>query len=214
MKYIKKTSIPEFFIEDTKRLVDWDDYRKKRDLKQHILDEEQNQLCIYCESKVNLDTSHVEHIKPKSLDKANLTFDYNNLSVSCNGSCHNEAVDNAHYTCGHRKDRDDTEYDETKFLNPTKITDVRGYFEYDLDDFKINPSNKDEIKAKYMIDILKLNDGSLPKARKIALKNFNNKIIKFKIDDKVEKREKIKEILNKENTAFISFLRYKYNKFL
>lgn len=53
MRYIKKTDTPQFFIEDTAGLTAWKDYYsdKKRRLKEHILNNEQNDLCIYCESK-------------------------------------------------------------------------------------------------------------------------------------------------------------------
>jgi hypothetical protein len=59
-----------------------------------------------------------------------------------------------------------------------------------------------------MIDTLHLNDGGLPKAREKALEVFIKKMNEFK-DIKIRK-EKIKQILNNENIAFISFLRCKY----
>ena len=69
MKYIEKTTIPSFFIDDTKNLGSWNDYfaKNKRDLKKYILENEQNYLCGYCESKILIDNSHLEHIKPKRI---------------------------------------------------------------------------------------------------------------------------------------------------
>ena len=209
MRYIKKLDTPQFFTDDTTDLNRWNEYfaDKKRVLKNHILENEQNYLCCYCEEKIDIDNSHIEHIKPKNLDIKNLTFNYSNLAISCNGTCNNEAGDNTRYNCGHKKDN---EYDEEKFLNPVEIKDIREYFKYDFDNFKINPSAKQQIKSKYMIDTLKLNDDRLLKAREKALRIF---IKKFKII-RENKKKKMIQILNKENLAFISFLRYRYKHIL
>ena len=87
IKYIQKTATPQFFIIDTNGLSLWSDYNatKKRTLRKHILDTEQSNLCCYCEKSITEHTvsSHCEHIKPKSIDIATLTFDYNNIIVSC-----------------------------------------------------------------------------------------------------------------------------------
>lgn len=215
MRYVKKTDVPQFFTDDTQDLHQWSDYYadKKRNLKEYILTNEQNYLCIYCENKINFSTSHLEHIKPKSLDIINLTFNYMNISVSCNGFCNNVENDTTNYHCGHRKDKEDTSFDEEKFLNPVVYENIREYFEYDLDNYKIKSSNKDKNKAKYMINTLHLNDGGLPLARKKALKNLIKYM--FNIRDIEERKQKIIEILSRNNIEQVSFLRYKYkNLFL
>jgi uncharacterized protein (TIGR02646 family) len=206
MRYIKKLNAPQFFTNDTAELAIWDDYHsnKKRRLKDHILEKEQNYLCIYCESKITDNTHiHLEHIKPKYLDVKNLTFDYSNIVVSCNGTRH-DSDDTKRYHCGHRKDQADTTFDEAKFLNPVKVLKIREYFKYDYE-FKIYPSDKDIDRASYMIDTLHLNDGGLPKARKKALEIFIKKMNEF--PDIKTKKEKMNKILNNESIAFISFLR-------
>ena len=77
MRYIQKVETPQFFKDDTDELTEWSQYYsdKKRLIKEYILEREQKHLCIYCESKINLsaESSHIEHIKPKSLDLVNLT---------------------------------------------------------------------------------------------------------------------------------------------
>jgi len=186
MRYIQKLDTPKSFTNKTEYLNEWRDYhkccnRQKRALRKYILRYEQNSLCIYCESKISptKESSHLEHIKPKYLDKENLTFDYYNITVSCNGNCENSIEDKTSHNCGHRKDKPDTPYNNKKFLNPLIEKDIRDYFQYDFDDGLISPSDKDVKKAKYMIDTLHLNDGGLPKARKKSLTVFIQKIRKI-----------------------------------
>jgi uncharacterized protein (TIGR02646 family) len=216
MRYIQKVDVPKFFIDDTEKLTKWDEYyaNKKRVLKEYILDKEQNYLCIYCENKINStkESSHLDVATLKHLDIENLTFEYNNIAVSCNGNCENNSSDTKNYNCGHRKDRDDTPYDNEKFLNPLIEKDIRDYFEYDLDDYLINPSNKDIQKAQYMRDTLHLNDGGLPEARKKALKAFREEMVKT--SDITIRKEKMRKILMQENKPFISLLIFKYKNLL
>ena len=144
MKFIKKVSTPQFFTQDTNGLTDWSQYRsKKRKLKEFILSKKQYFLCCYCEKKVTVDkeSSHLEHIKPKAKSQyPNLTFDYNNLLVSCEGNHFNEIGDNSKTSCGHKKDNF---FDENKFLNPTLIIDIASFFIFDVDDGTISSSLKE-----------------------------------------------------------------------
>jgi len=171
MRFIDKSErCPEFdnYIAKNKPAV-WDNFKKsiKLKLNQHLW-REQKTICIYCQQQLpykekeidheeEISFSHIEHIRPKSKYK-HLTFDYNNLSVSCQGfDC--KKADNKREFCGHRKDRPDSEYDENKFLNPIELPDIESYFEYDMLG-NIHPTSKDNKKAKkaqYMITILDLN---------------------------------------------------------
>jgi len=212
MRYVQKVDTPPFFTNDTDGLRQWDEYSgKKINLREYILKEEQSYLCIYCESKISASasSSHLEHIKPKYLDALKLTFDYHNIVVSCNGTCCNSDTDNTKYHCGHRKDRSDTPFVESKFLNPVTTPNIREYFQYDFDDCLISSSDKDIEKSQYMIDTLHLNDGELPQARKKALENFRKKM--QKISNIKNRKETMKQVLSNENIAFISFLRFKYS---
>lgn len=85
-------------------------------------------------------------------------------------------------------------------MNPTKVKNIRDYFEYNQN-AEIIFSDKDKNKSQYMIDTLHLNDGDLPRARKDALKDLEELDIEF---------EDLIFLLHSENLAFISFLRYKY----
>jgi uncharacterized protein (TIGR02646 family) len=57
-----------------------------------ILDVEQENLCVYCETEINRESCHLEHIQPQSV-YPNLRFRYSNLAQSCNSPDH----------CGHKK---------------------------------------------------------------------------------------------------------------
>lgn len=212
MKYIKKTETPQFFIDDTKELKKWNEYFSydKKKLKEHILKNEQNYLCGYCEAKVTMENSHIEHIKPKSLDEESLTFDYNNLLVSCNGICYSK--DNTPETCGHKKGE---EFSENLFLNPVKKENIREYFKYS-ENGKIDSSGFDDPKAIYTIDLLKLNsfNNNLLEARKKALTEFRKVVEKYASQTGRDLKQIAKILLNKENLAFISFLRYRYKNLL
>lgn len=72
----------------------WDDpaFQTVRSTVRRQLNLEQEGLCVYCETRLNEDEGHVEHIKSKGLNPS-LTFVYDNLAHSCNGPGH----------CGHQK---------------------------------------------------------------------------------------------------------------
>ena len=220
MRYVKKLDTPQFFMDDTANLGKWRDYGsthelrdKKRKLKEYILDKEQDFLCIYCESRIttNKTDSHIEHIKPKEDNKyPELTFDYKNLVVSCQGNCHNKEDDNRRYSCGHRKNN---EYNEELFLDPTTKTDIADYFEYeeyidiedDITKVRIKESQKEIDKSEYMIRILNLNDENtnITKERYLEFVKFENMIVEGGLDI-----DEIREF--SRGFPFISYLRYKY----
>ncbi len=211
MRYIHKLESPQFFIEDTNGLSHWNDYlaQNKRKLKKFILENEQNGLCCYCEGKVQIDSSHLEHIKPKSLDIDNLTFDYNNISVSCNGIC--ESNTEREY-CGHKKENI---FDETKFINPTIIENIREYFKYE-NDGEIKSSGLDNEKVLYTILLLQLNtfNNYLQEARKKALVEFREVVTKKAKATGKDLKDIAVLLLKQERLAYISFLRYKYKNIL
>ena len=81
-------STPQFFLKDTLGLNNWNQYlaKNKRKLREYILENEQHELCCYCEGNVSINSAnqHLEHIVPRISD-ISLIFDYNNILVSCNG---------------------------------------------------------------------------------------------------------------------------------
>lgn len=67
----------------------------KQELKESLI-QEQHQLCCYCESLIDLNSSHIEHFFPQSSGSKQL--DYENLHASCNGGKHKQRH------CGSLKD--------------------------------------------------------------------------------------------------------------
>ncbi len=213
MRSITKTQTPAFFTQDTINLSNWDDYlgKDKRAIKKHILDNEQKFLCCYCESKVDVSLvyTHLEHLKPKEI-YSDLTFDYNNLLVSCDGKHETNTSNNSHQTCGHKKDND---YDENLFLNPVAIADIENYFKYDSQTGRIINSESNSNRADYTIRVLQLNGVN----DSIAVARFNTKntLIKTILNKSKEPKavnEMIEKILEDDSIAYISFLRYCFNK--
>lgn len=211
MWHIQKRSVPSFFVTDTSGLLRWDQYigRKKRKLKIHILQNEQNELCCYCEGLLCVTSAdhHLEHIVPRNIDDS-LIFEYTNILVSCDGKHHNEVADNSISSCGHRKDG---YFDATLFLNPVDVTDIESYFKYNKVNGQIKPSDRDVPKATYTILLLNLNgnNNTLAQARIIA-KNAILNHLKTIVDEN-DRVSTLRTLLTNDNLAFRTFIRACFN---
>lgn len=125
------------------------------DLHQNLR-QEQKGLCCYCESEVEDGNGHIEHMEPRSRNRAR-TYDYSNLAMSCNGG-HIEH-------CGHYKDnKSGHSWDAARFLPPHNPV-TAGLFEYLLDgSVRVTPN--DPGKASYLIDYLGLGCSRLTDRRR------------------------------------------------
>ena len=91
MQYIKKANQPPeqwdhwFTRTDAKRSYDYgndiDVLPNREGARLHLLTE-QNYLCAYCQKKLTLENSSIEHVLPKSLNKE-LSTNYFNLVAVC-----------------------------------------------------------------------------------------------------------------------------------
>jgi len=179
-------------------------------IQQHIL-EEQQYLCAYCERKIenNPEVIHIEHIKPR-LHYPQEVCNYNNLIISCNGNqCPD--VKQADYpegqihSCGHHPAKGN-DFDEAKFLNPVELADISDYFSYQIDEGCIVASEKEAIKANYMIELLNLDNHYLNKGRINARKALLKIVQKSSQDEAIKI---FKQLLNlNPPPAFITYLRY------
>jgi len=80
-------------------------YYSKYNLKTELL-KEQNDLCCYCNTKIENDSkTTIEHLKPKEgIKNQHLIFDYDNLLASCNGNRKEPKPRDLH--CDAEKDKD------------------------------------------------------------------------------------------------------------
>lgn len=108
---------------------------------------EQFCVCCYCESRVTVesDDSHVEHLKPRSRFPQD-TFDYQNLSCSCQGGRGTDAH------CGHHKGGD---YDAALFVSPHN-PDIEQLFRYNSEGGVAARDGAHEAQGQWMIQILNL----------------------------------------------------------
>ncbi len=170
MRYIQKMDAPEFFSTETVDFnadTNWKELHCKPKLRDHLR-QEQQELCAYCEGKLENNNSHIEHIEPQEKNPQR-RFDYKNLIVSCNGgeACCSDTEKNSYEdidinSCGHRKSND---FNSNLFLNPVELTDINYYFDYNRHTAAIIPSTIMSKKAQYMIDLLNLDNVYLRNSR-------------------------------------------------
>lgn len=120
------------------------------------LRQEQNGLCCYCESEINDDDGHIEHMEPRGRNQAR-TYDYSNLAISCNGG----KIEH----CGHYKDnRSSHSWDAGHFVPPHDPI-AAGLFEY-LPDGSVQANPTDLERSSYLIKYLGLDCARLTDRRR------------------------------------------------
>lgn len=75
--------------------ADLDNHPEVKSALKNSLLTEQYHVCCYCGTRITMNTSHIEHFKPR-FRFTQLQLDYNNLLASCNGS-------KLSHHCGHKK---------------------------------------------------------------------------------------------------------------
>ena len=171
MLKICKTLEPDFLkgFKKNQKPKTWKDFnfKIKGELKNHMLENEQkikdNYFCPYCERKITVEKSQIEHIKPKD-QFPQLFSNYENFITGCLNI----------ESCGSKKGNKWSEL----FVNP--VTDEPDkYFSYNRMTGEIIPrkdiSEKELEKVEYTIKILNLNgDKRLLKGRKSVIKMIEN----------------------------------------
>ena len=145
-------------IEDWKPT--WQDLRaqEKRDL-HHALLEEQGYICCYCEMPIARETSHIEHLKPRS-KYLELALEYGNLLASCQRE--RRGVEH----CGYNKD---DWYDEALLVSPLQ-ENCAEFFKYDEDGHILATEVPDrQAAASTTIEKLGLGASNLVRMRKNAI---------------------------------------------
>lgn len=169
MKYINKNQPPDSFLkwknsENENWQPTWDNFQKPEKASVHnSLLKEQGFICCYCQQRITIKNSHIEHFKPRN-QYPDLTLDYNNLIASCQGECETIPLIPVH--CGHKKGE---WYQENLMVSPLE-NDCSNFFRY-TEDGQILPTtipNK-EAAAKTTIEKLDLNIDKLRKMRSKAI---------------------------------------------
>ena len=173
MKQVTKKTAPSSFISwKAQANDDWQpaycnlQKPEKHALHQALL-EEQGHVCCYCGRSITLTDSHIEHFRPQSTH-AHLDLAYDNLHASCI----RETAPGTPLHCGHAKG---DALEEALAISPLEPGCERR-FRYTPHDGAIyptdHPTDSAGKKARYMLDLLKL-DGSLLRAwRKNALERM------------------------------------------
>lgn len=145
-------------------------------LKHHML-KEQKYICGYCCKSIEYNTSHFEHLKPRSKFR-DKTLDYDNIILSCNGYLEDEE------NCGHFKD---DWYDQTLFITPL-MPNCETAFEY-FENGEIG--DKGNQAASTTINKLKLDSSLLNRARNAAImvSGYFNADFEDNIDDYISQYE-------------------------
>jgi uncharacterized protein (TIGR02646 family) len=164
MKYIRKNSPPTNFqkwkLKNKKER--WESLTNP--LKGQVrgsLMLEQGYICCYCGQEINVNTSHIEHLKPKS-SYPKFRFDYNNLLASCQPESYSP-MQPSH--CGHKKGNLYGPY----FISPL-TPNCEKEFRF-AGDGRIIGITKN---AEKTIDILDLNVSVLRAKRKAIIDAFKN----------------------------------------
>jgi len=145
----------------------WSDKRiedRRPQLRGHILLEEQNLLCAYCEKEIddNPNCSNIDHFKTRNLFPEE-TLNYTNLLVSCN----------SHDRCSSFKDKNITNKDDYKnIINPV-VENPDEYFDYLITGEIVGKNSK----AEFTIYTFQLQTDALIESRLQvyeALKHIDN----------------------------------------
>lgn len=181
MKQVTKGTAPQAF-EEWKALenADWQPaYENLRNPEKHALHEallaEQGWVCCYCGRTVELNDSHIEHFRPQER-RTDLALDYRNLHASCL----RETSPGLPLHCGHAKG---SNFDEARHISPLE-PDCEARFIYTLDG-RILPADAADVRATYMIDLLKLDVASLRNRRREVGRVFDPAFLATATDDEL-----------------------------
>lgn len=205
----------------------WDEFKNpdKTITHNHIL-RTQKYLCAYCEQQleeknVNNNIGHLEHIIPRDESKE-LTFDYANLVVCCQGFDIEEyrekikagVIKRSEEFCAPKKG---SEHDQNLFLNPVTVKDIEDYFDYASEVDENDPRNKsyliipdktkaneDKNKAEYTINLILLNHKILKTMRARQYEVVASKIHECK-NNQTQIDEFLDDLLDKESYVFPAF---------
>ncbi|MBC07647.1 retron system putative HNH endonuclease [Thalassospira sp.] len=177
MKYIEKKKEPECFS-NWKSMAndDWTPTYKtlsgkpKRSVQDALL-EEQGSICCYCERRLTLQDSHIEHFNPQSNEEVD-PLDFSNMLFSCQ----NILTKSEPKHCGNLKG---DWFDPDNLVSPF-VPECEDRFSYMVDG-RITPKNSGDEAARQTIERLGLD---IPKIR-----DMRKRVIEVFIDEKITQKE-------------------------
>jgi len=154
---------PNFFRDKKKKVKNakessaWKNINDIRtNLREYILNNEQQNMCVYCEKKISPDAnkSNIDHFKTRGTHPE-LTLEYTNLLVSCNNQAH----------CSNKKDNFGlSKEDFDKLINPVN-DDINNSFTHTT----FGELVANNVKAEFAIEVFGLNNTALVQERKNIL---------------------------------------------
>lgn len=130
----------------------------KNNVKRSLL-QEQGSLCCYTGRRIDIDTSHIEHLKPQSHCQANEDIDYQNLLLAFPGS----DIGRVPYGAQRKADW----YDESLLVSPLR-RDCEARFLFQISG-AIKPAKGTDQAACKTIERLGLDEPTLTEMRKQAI---------------------------------------------
>lgn len=168
MKYIQKQAEPLILTElKQKSNPDWQpsyaDLRKdERNIIKQALMVEQGYICCYCEQRVTVENSHIEHFRPQR-DRTVDALDFSNMLCSCQ----NQLKKGEPRHCGNLKEH---WFDEDKIISPLD-PHCETRFKFTADGY-IEPRQTEDKATQTTIDKLGLDLPKLRDLRKKAIEPF------------------------------------------
>ena len=178
MKRINK-STPDFYNDYLRKNSpkEWNTLSQDigQQIRDYILDEEQNNQCAYTEIALGSSTksSHIDHFKKRALFPKD-TFKWENLVVSCNSE---------EYGAKH-KDKEIKLTDYQNLINPT-IENPSDFFHYSFTG-KVEEKGQtdaERTKASTTIRLLALNNQSLRDRRATVINHVKNYALQLSLDE-------------------------------
>lgn len=210
----------------------WDEFKNPdKTVTHNYILRTQKYLCAYCQQKLrerdnSYSFGHLEHIIPRDESKE-LTFDYANLVVCCQGFDIEEyrekiksgRVKRSEEFCAPKKG---SELNHSLFLNPVTEELIEEYFDYEIVNSQNDPRSKECIimadkgrapqernKADYTINLLLLNHSILKTMRAKVYDEFQKQYLKAQ--NKNQFLELIFDESTNELNEFFSMLKKKFS---
>lgn len=168
MKHIEKNPEPQVLADWRNREYDpenegwrprWDNFQNPEKHQTHLsLLNEQGNICCYCMCTIDDSTSHIEHIKPRSMSTEVEKLTYTNMLASCQGEGEESGTIQKH--CGHFRRN---WYEPAQYVSPLD-PNCEDRFKF-IPDGSIQAVQGDT-GAKEMIQHLHLNYSRLNKLRR------------------------------------------------